>query len=112
MIDTFELGDISWEDLALKSNPTRARWVGPSHHLQRNDHGIVVITFGKNKDRPILELARTDPKYLTWLDKQDFPHHVKTVASNAIRLRGHDDDAFQAWVDGLYPPHAVTSSTP
>lgn len=109
MIDHFGLGDITWEALALKSSPTRAKWVGPTHHLQRDADGDVVVTFGKNKDRTVIELAQTDPKYLSWIMQQDFPNHVKTIASNAIRLRS-DEKAFQAWVDTQFPPRVAPRS--
>lgn len=73
-----------WSQLAIFSDPERLTWVGPSPHLRWKKEEIV-IGFGKNQGKTIGELVKEDSSYLSWILSKDFPEHVKSVISEALK---------------------------
>ena len=47
--------------------------------------GEVVFAFGKQKGRPLREVARAQRDYLEWILKQDFPEDARTLVEKALR---------------------------
>jgi len=52
----------------------RLRWVD----------GEIVVNFGKKKGGKLRELARTDPGFLKWIMKNDFPQDTRQICENAL----------------------------
>jgi DNA polymerase III subunit epsilon len=62
--------------------------VDPYGKLVRRDDGVIVFAFGDHNDRPLDDVARTDPSYLEWVLRKDFTEEVKAIVREAIgRLR-------------------------
>ena len=53
----------------------RLRWVD----------GELIVNFGKKKGAKLRELARTDPGFLKWIMKNDFPQDTRQICENALR---------------------------
>ena len=51
-----------------------------------NELGQEVFNFGKHKDKPVMDVFKTEPSYFDWMMKGDFPLYTKKVLT-AIRLR-------------------------
>jgi DNA polymerase-3 subunit epsilon len=47
--------------------------------------GEVVFAFGKQKGRALREVARSQPDYLQWILKQDFPEDARQLVEKALR---------------------------
>ncbi len=114
MVTAFGLEDKGWGDLAAIAEPERASWIGPSNHLQWNADGEVVIGFGKNRGKPVLDFARDREGrgYLEWILRSDFPQHVKGILQSLQRSR---DSA--AWTRSVAeefgpPPVPAAADTP
>lgn len=45
----------------------------------RNDKKEIVVNFGKHKGRLLTEVFRTEPSYLDWIEKGDFPADTKLI---------------------------------
>jgi len=58
----------------------RLRWVD----------GELTINFGKKKGERVKDLVTTDPGYLKWILRGDFPMDTRRIVQNAL--------------DGIYPP--------
>lgn len=101
MRSAFNLEDRSWEDLAAMTSPDRDSWIGPTKHI-RWEGDAIVLGFGKYEGQPFLDIARTRPDYLAWMQKQDFPAHVKSLCRGA--LSGIDEQAFTARIVEFYGP--------
>ena len=87
---TFNLEETSWEELAKMTNPDKELWIGPSHQFVWSA-GEVVFGFGKYNGRPILEVAARDAGYLGWIQRADFPPHVKSLCKGAASGLSEDD---------------------
>lgn len=61
-------------------DPERAKWFGPSDHIQWNDKKQLVFTFGKWKDTPVVNV---DHGYYSYLLRTEFPQHVKDLIAKA-----------------------------
>lgn len=48
-------------------------------------NGEACIGFGKNQGRPLRELVKKDPGYLSWILQKDFPDDVKAIIRDAQR---------------------------
>ena len=96
MIEQFDLEQDNWNALAKLSGLSRNNWIGPSYHLQLKDE-IVVIGFGKHKNRSLIEIAKSDDSsYLDWIvSKEDFPTHLKQILKNAPL---NSEDSLQNWI--------------
>ena len=53
----------------------RLRWVD----------GELTVNFGKKKGAKLRELAHTDPGFLKWIMKNDFPQDTRLICENALR---------------------------
>jgi DNA polymerase III subunit epsilon len=47
--------------------------------------GEIVFAFGKQKGRPLREVARLQPDYLEWILRQDFPDDARTIVLRALK---------------------------
>jgi DNA polymerase-3 subunit epsilon len=47
--------------------------------------GEVVFNFGRQKGRPLREVARVQRDYLEWIVKQDFPEDARSLVERALR---------------------------
>jgi len=107
MIDAFALHGKDWGEIADLCDPDRKMWLGGSNHFKWvwADGPVapptVILAFGKHKDTPVPELAATNAGYLRWMQKQDFPPHVKLICQRACSMR---PQAFLAWAAASYPP--------
>ncbi len=109
MVSAFGLNP-SWSGVAEKCEPDRARWVGPSRHLQWSDEGRIVLAFGKNRDLPITELRTSDDLrgYCRWICDRDFPPHIAEICRQALELEESD---LMRWVIERYGrPGSVDSA--
>ncbi|HVV83462.1 MAG TPA: 3'-5' exonuclease, partial [Kofleriaceae bacterium] len=101
MLTAFGLDEHGWDELERICNPARARWIGPSEHVQWDeDSGVAVLAFGKNEGMPLAELAASDDaSYLRWVCNRDsdFPAHVVELCSRALEL-AREPETFAAWV--------------
>ncbi len=108
MFEQFGLSGQPWDAISELCNPDRKFWLGNTGHLRwaptAADGVVVVITFGKHKDAALHELAVTQPGYLRWVLKQDFPPHVKQICHEAVSRRG--GGYFLSWARAAYPPPA------
>jgi len=101
MRTAFGIEELSWEELAAMTQPDRDTWIGPSHHV-RWEAGAVVLGFGKYEGQPFLDIARSRPDYLEWIQAKDFPAHVKSLCRGA--LSGIPDEEFVARIVQFYGP--------
>lgn len=82
---------IPWDQM----DPERKHWWGPSAHVLRHpEKGHLVCNFGKNKDKPIVEV---DLGFWRWVKDRDFPDHVMMIAIKMIDFGG--DARFHAWAE-------------
>jgi DNA polymerase-3 subunit epsilon len=51
-----------------------------------NEKGEEVFSFGKHKDKSVIEVFTKEPSYYTWMMNGDFPLYTKKVITK-IRLR-------------------------
>lgn len=54
-----------------------------SGKFKYNDKGEIIFAFGKHQDWP----ARSEPDYLHWMLKSDFPSDTKAIARNLLGLK-------------------------
>lgn len=110
MIDAFQLHGKDWGEIADLCDPDRKTWLGGSNHFKwvwtngPDAPPTIVMTFGKHKDTPLPVIAATAGGYLKWMQKQDFPPHVKLLCQKAGSMRG---DALLAWAAANFPPPAA-----
>ncbi len=96
MISAFGLEKQSWDGIAEVCQPDRARWIGPSRHVQWNDDEDAVLGFGKHSGVSIWELAHINGGgYIRWMVSKDFPAHVIDICKQALVL---PLDQFRAWL--------------
>jgi DNA polymerase-3 subunit epsilon len=118
MMEKFGLAGRDWQDVAKACDPegrlvpNRSAWVGPSKHLQWNDEGLIVMTFGKHTGISLLAVARDHGDYLRWVMDKDFPAHVVEICRRAIELtRSRDGEAeLVAWARQRYGQAAPTEA--
>ncbi|MDO3694721.1 3'-5' exonuclease [Wenyingzhuangia sp. chi5] len=65
------------------SHQKRADFAG---FIQFNDNDVEIFTFGKYKNRTVLEVLAENPGYYNWIMNADFPLYTKKVLTN-IRLK-------------------------
>ena len=58
--------------------------VDPDGKFVRRDDGVVIFAFGPHSDKPLEDVARTDPGFLDWMLKKDFTEEAKLVAREAL----------------------------
>lgn len=105
MLSSFGLTEKPWPDLAAMANPFegRAKWIGPSHHIQWGSDGKPVIAFGKYSGTPI---ARVDSGFLSWVGRNDFPPHVKEICRAALTFGGD----VEGYIAQRYPRPPTTEA--
>jgi len=92
MLSRFGLDGRDWNAIASAADPEgklkqdRSSWVGPSRHLQWNDDGQIVMTFGKHVGVPLPHVVRLDAGYVRWVVGKDFPPHVLEICERALDL--------------------------
>jgi DNA polymerase-3 subunit epsilon len=118
MMEKFGLAGRDWQDLAKACDPegrlmpNRSSWVGPSKHLQWNDEGHIVMTFGKHTGISLHKVASDHGDYLRWVIEKDFPSHVIEICRRAAELsRARDGEAeLVAWARQRYGQAAPTET--
>ena len=120
MLKNFGLAGQDWDSVAKVCDPegrimsglSRSAWVGPSKHLQWNDAGQIVMTFGKHASVPLHVVARTDDGYLRWVIEKDFPPHVGEICKKALELRRSRDASNEliGWARQRYGQAAPTDA--
>jgi DNA polymerase-3 subunit epsilon len=66
--------------------------VDPDGKFVRREDGVIVFAFKPHTDRPVDEVAQTDPGFLLWMLSKDFSDEAKAVAREALdRLRERQD---------------------
>jgi DNA polymerase III subunit epsilon len=56
----------------------------PEGKFVRREDGVIVFAFKPHTDRPVDEVARTDPSFLEWMLRRDFSDEAKAVAREAL----------------------------
>lgn len=107
MRSAFGLEERTWDELAAMTTPDRETWIGPTNHI-RWEGDAIVLGFGKYEGQPFLDIARSRPDYLEWMQRQDFPAHVKSLCRGA--LSGIDDATFTARIVEFYGPAPLIES--
>ena len=74
----------SVDDIDAWCNPVPAGAVDRTGKFVLRE-GEVVFAFGKQKGRPLREVARAQRDYLEWILKQDFPEDARTLVEKALR---------------------------
>lgn len=118
MIENFGLVGHDWDAVAKVCDPdgrlhaSRSAWVGPSKHLQWNEEGQIVMTFGKHAGVPLHVVARTDDGYLRWVIDKDFPPHVGEICKKALEIRRSREAAAEliGWARQRYGQPAPTDA--
>ena len=87
---TFNLEETSWEELAKMTNPEKEYWVGPTNHFTWSV-GEIVFGFGKYNGRPLFEVQQREATYLQWIERSDFPAHVKSLCKGALSGISEED---------------------
>lgn len=92
-------GDV--DDLHRVSNPNEGRFVDRTRKFEWDDQGRACFTFGKHQGKPLEEIARTTPGYLSWMLGNDFSDEVRRILSDALVGR------FPAKTTAADPPAAA-----
>lgn len=93
MVEAFGLAGRSLAEIAAVAEPERAKWIGPTHHIQWDDAGYPVFGFGKHAGKRVSAMAR-DGAYLQWILGKSFPGHIHEICRQAMAMPG---DEFRAW---------------
>lgn len=48
--------------------------------FKRNEEGVIIITFGKHKNKTVQQIAKEDPKYFKWMSEADFQVSTRNIA--------------------------------
>lgn len=97
MLERWNLASESWADLELVIDPERANWCGPSRHIQWQGD-IPCVTFGKHAGAALMEVPVS---YFRWMQRQDFPAHVREIAGKVCDL---SPEKLLSWMRETYPP--------
>lgn len=73
--------------------------VDPDGKFRRRDDGAIVFAFGPQVDRPLNEVAETDPGFLRWMLNKDFSDEVKALVEDALARGGRGAPALNGLVD-------------
>mgnify|MGYP003643451882 CR=1 FL=1 len=82
MLETWDLGEKTPEELTNIAFPERRFWIGPSGHFIWNDDGKIVLNFSTKHKGTILD-AKIDEEvsgFLHWCISKDFDPHIKSIA--------------------------------
>lgn len=65
-------------------HPVHPDWLDPDGRIVwRGDDAV--LSFGKNRDRPLRVLVKENPDYLRWIVDSDFSAEVKSIIKAALR---------------------------
>jgi DNA polymerase-3 subunit epsilon len=70
----------------LSELSARTKNVDLAGRIIYNEKGVEVFSFGKHKDRPVVDVFTKEPSYYNWMMQGDFPLYTKKVITK-IRLR-------------------------
>jgi DNA polymerase III subunit epsilon len=70
----------------LSELSARTKNVDLAGRIIYNDKGLEVFSFGKHKDKSVVEVFTKEPSYYSWMMQGDFPLYTKKVITK-IRLR-------------------------
>ena len=70
----------------LSELSARVKCVDLAGRIVYNEKGQEVFSFGKHKDKPVVEVFAKEPSYYNWMMQGDFPLYTKKVITK-IRLR-------------------------
>ncbi len=70
----------------LSAFSTKTKNVDLAGRIVYNENGVEVFSFGKHKDKPVLEVFKKEPSYYNWMMQGDFPLYTKKVIT-ALRLK-------------------------
>lgn len=87
------------EELDHFCNPRDPSWVDKIGRLKWS-RGEVVLNFGRKKGTSLKEIVASDPGFIKWILRSDFPSDVKEVVENALN---------GTWPE---PPQPVTEQNP
>jgi len=71
---------------ALTELTTRSKNVDLAGRIVYNEKNEEVFSFGKHKDKTLVDVFTKEPSYYTWMMNGDFPLYTKRVITK-IRLR-------------------------
>lgn len=72
-----EITEMGTEELASFSSPEGA--VDLSGNLIKNSEGVIIFTFGKHKNKSVLEVTKNDSQYINYILSQGFPVDTKSI---------------------------------
>ncbi|MEM6731166.1 MAG: hypothetical protein AAF658_06400, partial [Myxococcota bacterium] len=67
-------------------HPTQPNWVDPDGKIVWTDNGAA-LNFGKHKGKPLAEIARDNPDYLSWICGANFSETVASICRDALEGR-------------------------
>jgi DNA polymerase-3 subunit epsilon len=70
----------------LSELSARSKNVDLAGRIVYNDKGLEVFSFGKHKDKSVVEVFTREPSYYSWMMQGDFPLYTKKVITK-IRLK-------------------------
>ena len=76
----------SMAELHAYCNPRQPNWVDRTGKLKW-DKKDVVINFGKKQGQSVKQLALTDPGFLKWILKNDFPRDTKDIVRHILETK-------------------------
>ena len=74
-------------DMEALHNLTFSKIIDLAGRMAYNKDGVEIFTFGKHKDKPVLEVLKKEQGYYDWMMNGDFPRDTKRHLTE-IRLRG------------------------
>lgn len=72
------------DELHNYCNQRDPSWVDQMGRL-RWANGEVVLNFGRKKDTPLKTIIETDPNFIKWILKGDFPRDMQEIISKAVQ---------------------------
>jgi DNA polymerase III subunit epsilon len=70
----------------LSELSARTKNVDLAGRVVYNEAGVEVFSFGKHKDKPVVEVFAKEPSYYSWIMNGDFPLYTKKVVTR-LRLK-------------------------
>jgi len=64
--------------------PDDGRWVDPDKRFSWR-HGQAVFAFGENRGKKLKEVAESNPGYMQWILRADFPAPAKKIVEEALK---------------------------
>lgn len=64
-------------DIESLHNLTASNMVDLAGRMIYNNEGVALFNFGKNRNRPVLDVLKKEPAYYDWIMNSDFPLNTK-----------------------------------